>query len=430
MSTVETQIAALGNDLDTFWTFFGTTLVFWMHAGFSILEAGSIRAKNVQNILFKNLIVVTLTTILWWFWGYAFAFGTDYTKGFIGGGTYHAYTVSRLSTSSWAHWLFQWAFAATAITIISGAMAERIHMGCFLVLVFTFNTIVYPPVAHWVWDSNGWLNKRGFLDFAGSAVVHTVGGIAALVGSFMIGRRRGIMGNSSIPLVVLGTFILWMGWFGFNGASSSIYNKSAVVSRVLVNTTIASSTSGLFTVLLTYFQTKKLLVDQFCNGILAGLVSITANCDGVEDWAAFIIGLIGALVYVGAVWLLTKFNIDDAIYASAVHGFCGIWGILATGLFNMSTGWFYNKTTCMGWQCIGIIVITVWAAFWTFVICFVCQKIGILKYSDQVQDEGIDIHHHIEKSSFKDRMSVVRQTGAMTSTSSSDKRVTQLKDLA
>ena len=251
---LQTQLTSLTSDVNVFWTFFGTTLVFWMHAGFSILEAGSIRAKNVQNILFKNLIVVTLTTLLWWFWGYSFAFGTDKTNGFIGGSSKETYTISRYDASNWSFWLFQWAFAATAITIISGAMAERIHMICFLVIVFMFNLIVYPPVAHWVWAETGWLKTRGFLDFAGSGVVHAVGGAAAFVGSIFIGRRRGVLGQSSIPLVVLGTFILWMGWFGFNGASGAIAGgtNSQTVSRVLVNTTISSSTAGLVTVILFY----------------------------------------------------------------------------------------------------------------------------------------------------------------------------------
>ena len=164
INDISDKVDSVQEAVNVFWTLFGTVLVFWMHAGFTILEAGSIRSKNVQNIIFKNLIDLTATTIFWWLFGYAFAFGTDKSNGFIGGATYESYTISRLDPSQWAFWLFQWAFAATAITIISGAMAERMHMGCYLVIVFMFNLIVYPPVAHWVWSETGWLgNASKFL---------------------------------------------------------------------------------------------------------------------------------------------------------------------------------------------------------------------------------------------------------------------------
>ena len=191
---------------------------------------------------------------------------------------------------------------------------------------------------------------------------------------------------------------VWMGWFGFNGASGSIAGdgNSAIVSRTLVNTTISSSICGIVTVLLFYWKLKFLSVIEFCNGILAGLVSITAGCNAVEDWAAFSIGFIGAVVYFSSTRLLKKFGIDDAIYASCVHGFCGVWGVLATGLFNMEDGWFYSGKTCFGWQCIGTIAIVGWAAFWTFAICKFCEFFGFLKYSKRVQDEGIDMHIHVE----------------------------------
>jgi len=396
------QLKGLTSDVNTFWTFFGTVLVFWMHAGFSILEAGSIRAKNVQNILFKNLLVVSLTTLLWWFWGYSFAFGLSDTDGFIGGADSTFYTISRLNPAvkSWDHWLFQWAFAATAITIISGAMAERVHMICFLVIVFVINVIVYPPVAHWCWSDYGWLIKRGFSDFAGSGVVHAVGGVSAFVGSCFIGQRRGTIAAHSIPLVVLGTFILWMGWFGFNGASGSIAGdgNAHTTGRVLVNTTIASSTAGLMTIILFYIKKRKLPVDQFCNGLLAGLVSITAGCNAVEDWAAFIIGALGAVFYFLTWWGLTKFKIDDAIFASAVHGSCGIWGVIATGLFHMEGGAFYfpKGPHIFWWNLCGIVVIAAWSAFWTTLICLACKFLKVLKYSKKIQDRGIDVKYHCD----------------------------------
>ena len=221
--------------INFFWTIFGTVLVFWMHAGFSLLEAGSIRNRNVISILFKNILNVIVSSVLWWFFGYALAFGGDKTNGFIGGSgnktntayTLHGYT----SEVDLSHWIFQWAFAATSLTIVSGGMAERAHTYGYLILILGFQLIIYPVVAHWCWTENGWLNQRGFLDFAGSGVVHSVGGFASLIGCIMLGPRRGKVEGSSVPLVVLGTFILWMGWFGFNGASGSIAggNSSRVV---------------------------------------------------------------------------------------------------------------------------------------------------------------------------------------------------------
>ena len=229
--------------INFFWTIFGTVLVFWMHAGFSLLEAGSIRNRNVISILFKNVLNVIITSILWWFFGYGLAFGKDTTNGFIGGtggnqaylvgnDTYYtSFTAKTLYESGFQleHWLFQWAFAATSLTIVSGGMAERAHTSGYLILILGFQLIIYPAVAHWCWHPQGWLSVRGFLDFAGSGVVHTVGGFASLVGCIMLGPRRGKVEGSSVPLVVLGTFILWMGWFGFNGASGGIAGSNRTV---------------------------------------------------------------------------------------------------------------------------------------------------------------------------------------------------------
>ena len=242
--------------LDFFWTIFGTVLVFWMHAGFSLLEAGSIRHKNVVSIMFKNILNVICSTVLWWMFGYAFAFGKDTTGGFIGGSggaadsPYTAFNFynGQYTANDLSHWLFQWAFAATSLTIVSGGMAERAHTYGYLLLIFGFQLITYPAVAHWVWHPDGWLAARGFLDFAGSGVVHTVGGFASLVGCILLGPRKGKLEAHNIPLVVLGTFILWMGWFGFNGASGAIAGNTMTVGITLINTTISASIAGITTV--------------------------------------------------------------------------------------------------------------------------------------------------------------------------------------
>merc|ERR1739848_351308 len=248
-----------------------------MHAGFSLLEAGSIRHKNVTNILFKNVLNVLLTTLTWWFFGYAFAFGKT-NSGFIGGGDNANDGFAGVGITTATHfngWLFQWAFAATSLTIVSGGMAERANTLGYLILILGFNMLTYPVVCHWVWGEGGWLSDRGFLDFAGSGVVHTVGGIASLIGCFMLGPRRGKLDAHSMPLVVLGTFILWMGWFGFNGGSGNIASAAdaITVGRTLMPTTISASVGGLGVLGMKKLTTGKFLVDDMCNGILVGLVA-------------------------------------------------------------------------------------------------------------------------------------------------------------
>lgn len=401
--------------INFFWTIFGTVLVFWMHAGFSLLEAGSIRTRNVISILFKNILNVIITSILWWFFGYAFAFGQDTTNGFIGGtGGNSAYLVdnSTMYTSYTAkmlyengaqleHWLFQWAFAATSLTIVSGGMAERAHTYGYLILILGFQIVIYPAVAHWCWHPSGWLNKLGFLDFAGSGVVHTVGGFASLVGCIMLGPRRGKVKGSSVPLVVLGTFILWMGWFGFNGASGAIAGANKTVGITLINTTLAASVAGVVTVFVMKAMTGVYNVGEMCNGILAGLVSITAPCNNVTDWAAFVIGFVGALVYISASRSLKKLGIDDAIGAFPVHGACGVWGILAAGLFDINVGGFYaaGAPNIFGTQCFGILAIVGWVMVLTFVLLGIARIFGVLRVPVSAEDAGLDATYHYEDSS-------------------------------
>lgn len=388
--------------INFFWTIFGTVLVFWMHAGFSLLEAGSIRHKNIVSIMFKNLLNVIVSSILWWFFGYAFAFGKD-SGSFIGGAggkTDSSYTLHGYTTGiDLSHWIFQWAFAATSLTIVSGGMAERAATYGYLILIFGFQLIVYPVVAHWCWSSQGWLAQRGFLDFAGSGVVHTVGGFASLIGCIFLGPRRGKTEAHSVPLVVLGTFILWMGWFGFNGASGGIHGSTEVVGVTLINTTLAASIAGIVTVFAMKAMTGKYLVGEMCNGILAGLVAITAPCNNVADWAAFIIGLIAAIVYIAASKLLKVAKIDDAIGAFPVHGACGVWGVIAAGLFDRTSGGFYlpSGSNAFGVQCYGILAIVAWTVVTSCLFLGIAKLLGVLRIPENVEVEGIDAHYHNEE---------------------------------
>jgi len=397
------------------WKIIGIALVFWMHAGFSMLEAGSIREKNVQNILFKNMLNVVFTTATWWFFGYSFAFGED-AGHFIGGSASTGYAGKNITEGKdWIFWTFQWAFAATAVTIISGGMAERANTIGYIITIIWFQMLIYPVVCHWVWGTGGWLAQGDkdvewlhFYDYAGSAVVHMVGGIAAIVGCWFLGPRTGKRKSSSIPNVALGTFILWMGWYGFNGASGDIVdvptldNGTIVFSsdslnttgRVIINTTIAASVGGIFTLLFFFFKTGLLEVSQLCNGILVGLVAITAPCADVTDWAAFVIGMIATLFYAFGVWLLEKLDIDDAIGAFPVHGCGGIWGIIATGLFHTEYGWFYNKSTFIAWQIYGILAIIAWVAVMTAIIIGGLNFFGILRVSEEDEMQGLDRKYH------------------------------------
>lgn len=401
MATADTVAA----ELNALWKILGTILVFWMHAGFCLLEAGSIRAKNVQNILFKNMMNVTFTTILWYFWGYGFAFGTDKSNGFWGGGDSTYFAGRGMSTASdFYSWGFQWAFAATAVTIISGGMAERANSYGYMATIVFFQLMVYPPVCHWVWHSDGWLAKKGFVDFAGSAVVHMVGGFASFVGCWFLGQRKGDkkeMQASDIPNVVLGTFILWMGWYGFNGASADISGDGGlVVSIIVMNTTIAASTAGFFTLMWYRFYKGRFLIGEFCNGILVGLVAITANCNAVNDWNAFLIGLIAVPFYLAGQFILEKTGIDDAIGAFPVHGCGGMWGIIACGFFNNPGGVFYmaGNGTFLGWQFVGIIAIAAWVMGLTALFMMLLKYTGYLRIDAKTEKMGMDRSFHARKS--------------------------------
>lgn len=393
-TAINDALATAQGDVDTLWMVLGTVLVFWMHAGFSLVEAGSVRAKNVQNILFKNVMNVTITTVTWWLWGYSFAFGGSNTAGIIGGTDGDLYTVQFTGGSEMVFWLFQWAFAATAVTIISGGMAERANTVGYFMLVLVFNTIIYPVIVHWVWGG-GWLSDHSFTDFAGSGVVHAVGGVAAFVGCFILGKRDGRIKAHSPSYICLGTFILWMGWFGFNGASGTISGASrVVVGMTLINTTIAASVSGI-TVVMFFKATKgRFPLPHLCNGILAGLVAITAPCANVEDWAAAAIGFVAAFFYILGVYIEDVMDIDDCVGAFPVHGMAGIWGILATGLFDLDNGWFYNSSTIMGWQCIGILCIVAWTCFWTAISLYAAKFMGILRISADAEEMGLDRYYH------------------------------------
>ncbi|KAH8075633.1 ammonium transmembrane transporter [Aureococcus anophagefferens] len=385
---------AVGASSDVHWLLYCGVLVFLMQAGFAMLCAGSIRAKNAQNILLKNLMDACVGATWFWATGYAFAYGSDSSGGnwFIGGNKYFFLANGYEGDSGFHDWFFQFAFAATAATIVSGAVAERCSMGAYAGYSAVLTGFVYPVVVHWIWSGDGFLTafvpegktawlKVGVVDFAGCGVVHMVGGAAAGIGAAILGPRLGRFGPNakpinghSMPLVVLGTFLLWVGWYGFNpGSTLCIVGCDAVAAKVAVTTTLAAAAGGLTNLFLHYALSHVYDVGEMCNGVLAGLVSITSACAVVEPWAAVVIGFVGAFVYTGGSFLLVKLEIDDAVNATPVHYFAGAWGLLAPALFarpyNMRAaygnadraGLFYTGDGSMlACQVVALLLITAW----------------------------------------------------------------------
>jgi Amt family ammonium transporter len=397
------SLEELSQGLDSLWIGIAAILVFWMQAGFAMLESGGVRRKNTQNILFKNFMDICITTILWWLLGYGMAYGTG---EFIGGDKFNT---DEYSTTDYRDWLFQWAFAGTTMTIVSGCMAERTTIHGYFILTVVMNLLIYPWIVHWTWGGD-WLSEGGFTDFAGSGIVHLCGGIAGLVGAIMVGVRKGRFDDKvdqnkfrghNIPLVVLGTFILWMGWYGFNGGSVLAIGgeNEETVFIVMMNTTISAVSAGITSCLVNYgmnYNTNnKYDIGLLCNGILAGLVSITASCDGVTDYGSFFIGVIGGLIYKASSDLLQKLKIDDPIDAFSVHGMCGIWGVLAVGFFNTTDGVFYGGNgKLLGWQTAGVLSICAWSGGIMLLFAFILNRFNLLRVSEEVEEKGLDFTEH------------------------------------
>jgi ammonium transporter, Amt family len=329
--------------IDTTWVLLAGFIVFFMQAGFAMLEAGLIRHTAVVNALLENFIDAALTAVCFWAVGFGIAFGVDNGSGLFGTtlfavGLDAADTIYYGNISVLTMFFFQFAFAATASTIATGAMAERTDFVGDLIYSAIIAAIVYPVVVHWVWGG-GWLFQQGFFDFAGSTVVHTVGGVTALVGAWMLGPRKGkVWGKATAPhnfgLAVIGTMILWFGWYGFNpGSTLGMYGNAGVVGIVALNTTLAAAAAALIAMLFQFFRTKKWDLMAAMNGSLAGLVGITAGCAFVSPLASVIIGVLAGVLVLLVTDLLEKIKIDDPVGAFAVHGACGIFGTLAIGLF-------------------------------------------------------------------------------------------------
>lgn len=341
------SIEQLKQSLDTVWVLVAAFLVFFMQAGFGMVEAGFIRAKNTCNILTKNFLDFCMASLGFFIVGYAFMFGNG--NGFIGTEGFFLAGLGDQTTNGipvYAFWLFQAAFCGAAATIVAGGMAERMKFTGYLIYSFLISALIYPVIGHWVWGG-GWLSGRGFYDFAGSTVVHTTGGIAALIGTIILkprdgkyspdGRAKAITGHN-IPLASLGVFILWFGWFGFNpGSTLGVHNGGFDIGRVAINTNLSAALGGIFAMLTVWKRFGKPDLSMAMNGALAGLVGITAPCACVDPWAACLIGAISGVVVVLGVELLDKLHVDDPVGAVPVHGMCGIWGTIAVGIFGKAS---------------------------------------------------------------------------------------------
>ena len=393
---------------DTIWVLIGAFLVFSMQPGFAMVETGFTRAKNAGNIVMKNVMDMCLGSIVFWVLGFGLMFGTD-IGGFIGTPDFFVKGDYGASYPSTAYFIFQTMFCATAATIVSGAMAERTNFLVYCIYSVLISAIIYPISGHWIWGG-GWLAQMGFHDFAGSTAVHMVGGVASLVGAKMIGARIGkynadgtvnAIPGHSIPLGALGVFLLWFGWFGFNGASTvCATGDDALVSMgaIFITTNMAAAAAATATMIYTWIRYGKPDVSMTLNGVLAGLVAITAGCDMVSPAGALIIGLIAGVLVVAAVEFFDqKLKIDDPVGASSVHGVCGIFGTLMTGLFAIDGGAFYGDGFgFFGAQCFGIICIDLWAAVAGIILFWSIKKIAGLRVDKRIEEEGLDIYEHGE----------------------------------
>ena len=392
-------VEALEMSINLVWIMLGAILVFFMHAGFAMVEAGFTRSKNAVNILMKNFLTISIGGIVYFIGGYAIMFG-DTAGGFIGTSGFALQGVDDI-----AFFVFQAMFAATCATIISGAVAERTNIMAYMAIVVVMTLFIYPVVGHWIWQGDGWITALGFVDFAGSTVVHLTGAVGALVAATMIGPRLGkyagkrvnVIPGHSIPLGALGVFILWLGWFGFNGAST-LAADPALVPTVIANTFLSASAGIISTAFYTKFRYGHIDGSLTLNGALAGLVGITAGAANLSLVGSIIAGLVAGIILVeGVRFIEWKLKVDDPVGAVAVHGLCGVWGTLAVGLFDVAGGgglFYGGGATLLGVQAIGILAVVAWTGITVALSLSLIKVFVPLRVSREEEIEGLDISEH------------------------------------
>ena len=388
--------------INTVWVTLCAALIFFMEAGFALLEAGFIRAKNAMSIIAKVIIDITFGGIAFFVVGFGIAYGASNGWFALDFGIMEGDLGLGLTVSNQLFWFIQLGFAVAAISIVSGALAERMKLWAYAIMVVFFCGIMYPLVAHWVWNPDGWLAVRGFNDFAGSAAVHAMGGFSALAAAIVLGPRIGKYskeGNSNtlpghnLPLASVGAFILWFGWFGFNpGSSLGAVGNWELIGAVVVNTFLASAAGGIATMFYTYFSYGKIDITMVINGILAGLVSITAGCNVVGPMSAIFIGFIAGILVDVAVLFFDKMKVDDPVGAVAVHGVNGLFGTLAVGLFAAERGLFFGGgMDLLTTQFIGVVTIGLFSFIITFILMKVLKSTLGVRISIEEEEEGIDL---------------------------------------
>ncbi len=407
----EDPVALVQANLDNIFILVSAIFVIFMQAGFACVEAGMTRAKSVSNIMMKNLVDFTIGVLAFAAVGFAFAFGSGNsfigTSGWFIGSDIADNYLGESSLSIATFFIFQVAFAATTATIVSGAMAERTKFISYCIYSFIISAIIYPIVVHWTWGG-GWLAEQGYHDFAGSGIVHMVGGVASIVGAAFLGPRLGKYGpdgkpraipGHSIPLAFIGAFILLVGWFGFNPGSELAADSA--VTPVAVTTVLAGAAGACVAMFTTWVKNGKPDPSMTANGLLAGLVGITAGCGVVNNWGAVIIGTISGVLVVFAVEFFDRVKIDDPVGASSVHGVCGAFGAIAVGLFATKDngitdpGLFYGGGVDQLWpQVLGVVSIAAYTFAATAIMFFAIKATVGLRVSPQEEIEGLDIHEH------------------------------------
>ncbi len=403
-SAVEAAKEGLQTNINIVWTCIAAFLVFFMQAGFAMVETGFTRAKNAVNILMKNLMDFSMGSLAFFLVGFGLMFGAS--NGFFGT---TLFGLKGVLENDWifTFMIFQTVFAATAATIVSGAMAERTKFSAYLVYSFIVSLVIYPIFGSWAWggllDGGGWLEGKGFLDFAGSTVVHSIGGWLALAGAIVLGPRVGKYGpdgrpkailGHNLPMAALGVFILWFGWFGFNPGSTTTGEGS--IGYIAVTTNLSAAAGAIVAMITAWILLKKPDASMALNGALAGLVAITAPCDGVSPVAAILIGSVGGVLVVLSVLFIDHvLKVDDPVGAVSVHGVCGAWGTLSVGLFNMESGLFYGGGLGqLGVQALGVVTAFAWA-FGLGLGLFYLIKVTIgLRVSEEEEQKGLDIGEH------------------------------------
>lgn len=425
IESLSESVEGLSTALTFVWLLLCGGLVFLMHAGFSLVEAGFTRAKNTANILMKNLMTICVGVLIYWLVGWGIMYGDD-IAGILG---FSQFCLSGADNLVWNGWFFQMVFAATGATIVSGAMAERTKFISYLVFTVLLVAIIYPVYGHWVWSGADLALLTGegsaivkmcgasFHDFAGSGVVHSIGGYAALAGVIILGPRIGkfkdgkpqAIPGHNITFGFLGVLLLWLGWLGFNGGST-LDGSDAYMNLAVVNTFLAAAAGAVAAMILTWLKTGKPDPSLTANGVLAGLVAITAPCGSVENWAAIVIGLIaGGIVYAGVMFNEAVLKVDDPVGAIAVHGYCGTWGLLSVGIFAVgmgegilggavytagAPGLLYGGVNQFIIQVVGALASIIWAFVAGFIVFKIIDVVIGLRASQKEEVEGLDITEH------------------------------------